>query len=719
MRQVNSFILMIVFVVPALGVAAVLTSETQTNTDIPSELGNPSLAALGFVDVTADPFSADPRGKRDSTEALQRAIVFARDHQMVCFFPPGEYKVSDTLNCEQYCPLRRDGRRQGTRDYPCVLLGSRRAEKRPRIVLAPHSAGYSNPENHALFIVERTPNFLLANLVDSPRMPQGMPNTYFTGDGVDPRRWHMVRESTAAGETILTPPLDRPVLYKRGHVSQVPGRAEAGGGVSATQIKPYSRNPGYWEYRGKPLLLIGGSDQDNIFQWVGAGTMLTDHLDLLQACGGNYIRCTMSSRSYTEDGYHWNVYPYPFARVDGKYDLKQWNPVYWNKLRMFLRETKNRGIIVQLEFWDRWNECGDSTRSGNGWYDSPWNPNNNVNYDWSNTPLLKPGRTDFYNAFHYAALENDPILLPLQQRFIRKIIDTVIDGGFDHVIYQVDNESGVGDGSLEPDPYWARFACAYARSKGRDELYICTQRRFHKPNPYKSDTFQDWENPEIRIPILNDVFNYCDISQNNGVVGQQHYDNILWFRARVLEHSARPINNVKAYRFDWPIGGEYHKRTPGTDPEAAARLWRAVFAGAASFRFHRMTKFARDGMYPGLGLNDVAQAHLRSMRLFLNSVVLFSMEPRNDLLTDRAEDEAYCLAEPGNQYAVFFSGNGDRSVVLDLSSAAEKLQRRWLDVAQSRWAQEDMLVDKHKCTLRLPGTGHWVVVLVSGEAVTK
>lgn len=111
-----------------------------------SELGNPSLAALGFVDVTVAPFSADPRGERDSTEALQKAIVFARDHQMVCFFPPGQYKISDTLTCEQYRPLRPDGRRKGTRDYPCVLVGSRRGTTRPRIFLAPHSTGFSDPE---------------------------------------------------------------------------------------------------------------------------------------------------------------------------------------------------------------------------------------------------------------------------------------------------------------------------------------------------------------------------------------------------------------------------------------------------------------------------------------------------------------------------------------------------------------------------------------------
>ena len=486
-----------------------------------------------------------------------------------------------------------------------------------------------------------------------------------------------------------------------------------------TPIKPYSKNPSYWEYHGKPLLLIGGSDQDNIFQWAGSGTTLTDHLDLLCLCGGNYIRCTMSSRNYTKDGHHWNVYPYPFARVDGKYDLRQWNHEYWKKLHTFLWETKQRDIIVQLEFWDRWNESGDSTRPGNGWYDSPWNPNNNINYDWPDTPLLKPGKTDFYNAFHYAVLHKDPILLPLQQRSVRKIIDTVIDGGFNHVIYQVDNESGIGDESLEPDPYWARYAREYARSKGRDELYICTQRRFHKPNPYKIDAFQDWKNPEIRIPIVNSAFNYCDISQNNGVVGQQHYDNILWFRAKVLEHSARPINHVKAYLFDWPIGREYRERTVGTDLEAAARLWRAVFAGSASFRFHRMTLFAHSGMYSGLGLNEVVQAHLKSMRLFLDSLVLFSMEPRNDLLSDRDNDEAYCLAEPDRQYAVFFSGNGDQTVALDLSSAGEILRWRWLNIGQSVWAQEGTTETRKKYALQPPGPAQWVVVLISAEAGTK
>lgn len=81
---------------------------------------------------------------------------------------------------------------------------------------------------------------------------------------------------------------------------------ETSGGADATQIKPYYKNPSYWQYRGRPMLLFGGSDRDNIFQWAGDGTKLTDHLDLLRTCGGNFIRCTMSSREYTAEGYRWN-----------------------------------------------------------------------------------------------------------------------------------------------------------------------------------------------------------------------------------------------------------------------------------------------------------------------------------------------------------------------------------------------------------------------------
>ena len=42
------------------------------------------------------------------------------------------------------------------------------------------------------------------------------------------------------------------------------------------------------------------------------------------------------------------------------------------------------------------------------------------------------------------------------------------------------------------------------------------------------------------------------------------------------------------------------------------------------------------------------------------------MEPRNDLLANRDDNEAYALAEQSEQYAVYFTGDGDRFVELNV-----------------------------------------------------
>jgi len=112
-------------------------------------LGNAKLAAMGFVDVTAAPFSADPTGKMDSTRAIQDGIVFASNHQMILFFPAGEYLVSDTLVCDhaRFEFPSHTKLRPRNRDWPCALVGSTRGPKRPKIVLAPHSKGFGDPSH--------------------------------------------------------------------------------------------------------------------------------------------------------------------------------------------------------------------------------------------------------------------------------------------------------------------------------------------------------------------------------------------------------------------------------------------------------------------------------------------------------------------------------------------------------------------------------------------
>ncbi len=129
--------------------------------EVPQLLGNQRLAKLGVLDVTAAPFLADPTGSRDSTTALQRAIDFARDAQMICFFPPGKYLVSDTLLLRHGIHMRSHrATLMNNRLMPCVLVGSQalaaKAESaRPRIVLAPNSPGFNDPQRVKYVIEHR------------------------------------------------------------------------------------------------------------------------------------------------------------------------------------------------------------------------------------------------------------------------------------------------------------------------------------------------------------------------------------------------------------------------------------------------------------------------------------------------------------------------------------------------------------------------------------
>lgn len=121
--------------------------------EVPEVLGNREFAALGYVDITQEPFKADPSGKRDSTKEIQSAIDFARDNQMICFFPSGDYLVSDTLIMRQAVFARSHMNAIIAAKYmPCVVEGST-VGKKPRIILSPSSEGFNNTSSPKDIIV--------------------------------------------------------------------------------------------------------------------------------------------------------------------------------------------------------------------------------------------------------------------------------------------------------------------------------------------------------------------------------------------------------------------------------------------------------------------------------------------------------------------------------------------------------------------------------------
>lgn len=109
------------------------------NIDVP-KLIPIDMAKRGIVDVTQKPFYADKSGLYDSTDSIQKAIEFARDNQLVCYFPSGRYLVSKTLKCTQKRYMRSNGNIMSARLYPCVLRGDGPEES--EIVLKPNSKGF-------------------------------------------------------------------------------------------------------------------------------------------------------------------------------------------------------------------------------------------------------------------------------------------------------------------------------------------------------------------------------------------------------------------------------------------------------------------------------------------------------------------------------------------------------------------------------------------------
>ena len=438
------------------------------------------------------------------------------------------------------------------------------------------------------------------------------------------------------------------------------------GADDADRIRPWPKNPYYWQYKGEPVLLLGGSVEDNLFQIPN----LAEHLDTLAACGGNYVRCTMSWRDAG------NVPP--FALRGDTFDLEQPNPEFWKRFERFLAETARRDIIVQIEVWATFDYYSDN------WERNPFNPKNNVNYtaEASGLPLVvktHPTRTenDFFRSA--PAAKDLAVVRKYQEAFVATLLSYSLP--HDHVLYCMDNETSV---TPTWGAYWATFIREKAKAAGKQVEVTEMWDKWDLAHPQHNATFA---HPE--------TYSFVDISQNNHNRGERHYANALKQRMRIAD-AVRPMNNVKIYGAD---GGKY-----GATRDAVERFWRNVFAGCASARFHRPDS--------GIGLSPLAQRMIRSAREVTGAVPPFACAPRPDLLGDREPNEAFCLAEPGRRYAVYFPGGG--KVTLDVAAAAGvPLTLRWYDIDGGRWRKPQEVTAAGPLILQAPGRGQWAAVVIA------
>ena len=735
--------------------------------------------------------------------------------------------------------------------------------------------------HHSEAATPRTPPFRIAQALrrDVPRVPTRVSSGIASPLGSSATRWVGLVVLVLACIISLT-------LATACHAAEPLASAD----FERDRIQPYVANPFYWQYRGEPLLLIGGTHDDNPFNSpsndpTGGNERLEDHLDLLASVGGNYLRNTMTHRGI------FNVYPYlrepdilhdalddPSAwtsifgshaldtattlegtgslsvwnhvgesdrhllrrelaatdfthgtieawfwvrdadaarklehlevkleangyavsrvwpgqimsgwhllvfhveefvadgfdisavdalelrvgtvdgvalergevawdgiAVRGRFDLDQPNPEYWWRFETFLDAALARGMIVQVELWDKVDMFWDGGTSADirwlprmGWSKHPFNPRNNVNFtaatsglkeviDWSYNPAggrprgdtdvetihpfwytvpsvaeLLPGGAraipgfELTEGLHERLVE---VVLPHQVAFVDRVLEISLD--YPNVLYVVNNETWL------PTSDWSDFWAAHLRKRAAEAgrgIEVGDMRGEH-------DLREAPPHAHLHVVRNPDLYSFIDISQNSGrKFGDEQWSDLQWVRAALVDVGVRPVNNVKIY--DFVPRGE----SAGRVDFSIQKFWRSILGGAASSRFHRRLGAALHRSYDSDGQpitnesNEPGLASFRSAVMFVEAMDVFRAEPANALLQDRGDHEAYAMAIEGERYAVYFPAGGS----VDLMVAHGSYEGRWLDIGASAWSEIIRYEPSDRISLSAPVAPHALVVL--------
>lgn len=99
--------------------------------------------------------------------------------------------------------------------------------------------------------------------------------------------------------------------------------------------------------------------------------------------------------------------------------------------------------------------------------------------------------------------------------------------------------------------------------------------------------------------------------------------------------------------------------------------------------------------------------------MFTETFHIFSCIPSNHLLSNREDNEAYCIAEEGKQYAVYFPDGGE--VDIDLNNAPGEWHIRWMDILESEWQTATTVSGGSNITLTAPGGGQWAILIIPSD----
>ncbi len=385
-------------------------------------------------------------------------------------------------------------------------------------------------------------------------------------------------------------------------------------------ISVYPRNPHFFYYKGKPILLLT-SDQ-HYGAVVNADFNYVAFLDKLSSRGLNYTRIYPGAYIERENEFvagnnlgpldGRQILPWVKTRTSGahavlggyKYDLDQWNAPYFARLRDYCIEAQERGVIVEICLF-------------NGMYENRWDFH--TMYHKNNVQGVGTCDWDMVQS-----LTGDLRLVSYQEKYLVEITRRLNE--FDNVIFHVCDE-----------PWMCRKPAAVF-------------------GPWVSkmiDAFKETENSLPKKHLLGQTVdlemrgNECDFSADPRI---QYIDT---------EYSSGMVDLGNEYEHDKPIvfiESVFYPDMYTGDRIASSRVeaWEFMLGGGAGFMQLNALYSTFNPAADGTDIDAISHV-FADLRAFLEGFNLFSMRRDTSFLVSEVPAGAFAsaISEPGRQYGFY------------------------------------------------------------------
>jgi hypothetical protein len=395
--------------------------------------------------------------------------------------------------------------------------------------------------------------------------------------------------------------------------------------LNAQPVALHPSNPHYFIFRGKPEILITSAEHYGAV--VNGGFDYEKYLDALKSYGLNYTRIYPGALFEPVDkfikGNTLGVNPanlvLPWARSSSPgyclggnlFDLDKWNPNYFERLREFIKKASDRGIVVEI--------CFFNCQYKDTWPISPLYIKNNIQ---------KEGNCTFN--------DTQTLLFPdvarRQSEYVKKIVQEV--NSFDNIILEICDEPLLFETPDSLAGSWIKHMINVI--KGTEES-LPSRHLIAQQLEGKWDGPVDFSNdPDVQVIVTQYVWAAGD--QMGGMKG---LDN-EYGHNKVIE-----LNETDYY----PVWyGENNDKIASSRVEA----WEFIVGGGAGFN-QLNGLYTVDNPSGRTEDNKLICTSLSALKDFMHSFNFINMHPdRSFIIHGLPEGTFYrSMCEQGKQYALY------------------------------------------------------------------